>query len=137
MPDRGAGAGPWSPQDKRSWAVTFWATLAANLVTVLVVGGAVVVLHAERARQPHHALGARFWWGQGITLGAAVVMILFILVVASERGWAGWLDPSDRRPELPFREKAVLVLAAVFLTVIAWTAGVTILVLMGAAAGLK
>jgi hypothetical protein len=38
----------WSSADKRSLAISFGATLAANIATVLVVGIALVIAHTSR-----------------------------------------------------------------------------------------
>jgi hypothetical protein len=69
--------GQWSRQDRRTWVVTFGATLAANLATVLVLGGALAVLRWTRGRQPHHHLGASYWVAVAglIVLGAGVLLV--------------------------------------------------------------
>jgi hypothetical protein len=108
---------PWSPQDSRTWIITFGAGLAANLATVLVIGAAVAYLHFARANLPHHRLPTEFWKLQAAVLGAMVVGGVVVLVLL--RGPRGGLWA---------RIASGLIVLCLFLTLLVW---------IGAAAGIK
>src|SRR5215472_1536320 len=91
MDEQGGEAGsqraPWSPQDSRTWIITFGAGLAANLATVLVVGAALVFLRVTRGGAPHHRLPAAYWQltALGIVGGVGLVVVK-VIVRRTERG---------------------------------------------------
>jgi hypothetical protein len=123
MSEQGEGAGTqragWSPQDSRAWVITFGATLAANLATVLVVGAALVLLHYMRGNQPHHRLGPIFWAEDAALLVIGAVLGVSVLRTRDQDGvFDRWLD----------RFSGVVAVLFVLLG---------LLVLIGAAAGIK
>jgi hypothetical protein len=121
MDEQGEGAEPqrdrWSPQDQRTWVITFGATLAANVATVLVVGAALAFLHWARGNQPHHRLGASFW---GSNVVALVGVTLTLLAARSLRRSGG----SNRWWIRVFVGGSVLIVLVVLLDVIGAAAGI-------------
>ena len=51
----------WSKEDMRLWIITFGATLAANIATVVFIAAAVSLLHFLIRQQPNHQLSGRDW----------------------------------------------------------------------------
>jgi hypothetical protein len=100
-PEVGKG---WSEQDRRTLIITTVGTLAANIVTVILVGGAIALAHRFKAGQTESAalLGGLF--GVGIGLFLIVIGIVMSLVfrrwgrLVGDRGlpgpnslrWGGW-----------------------------------------------
>ncbi len=100
-PDVGKG---WSEQDRRTLIITIVGTLAANIATVILVGGAIALAHMNKAGQTESAALLAGLGGVGIGLFLIVIGIVIGLVfrrsgrLARERGlpvpnslrWFGW-----------------------------------------------
>jgi ABC-type nickel/cobalt efflux system permease component RcnA len=79
----------WSPDDSKLLAITFVATVAANLVTVLFVGLAIALSHGINQRK------ANFW-----TYGLLIVAIA-ISVLGPAIAFVAVRDIGKRRTDTP------------------------------------
>jgi hypothetical protein len=113
-----------SDADKRTLVVTFAGTLAANLLTVLVVGGAIAIIHYSESAEPprDHGLIVLF-----LALTSVILVFFYAVLALFARAFA------KRKPASQLRR---------FLYTFApFYVGIPLiglfLVLVGAAAGIK
>jgi hypothetical protein len=76
VPEAGRG---WSEQDRRTLIITVAGGLAANVGTVILVGGAIAFVHLRR----HSSV----WWQLATALEVIVLGLIFVAVgIAARRG---------------------------------------------------
>jgi hypothetical protein len=91
----------WSEQDRRTLIITIVGTLAANISTVILVGGAIALAHWQRSGQTENAVIAAGLGGVGLGLFFAVIGLVFRRMarwlarepgppVSNAMSWVGW-----------------------------------------------
>jgi hypothetical protein len=122
VPEAGKG---WSEQDRRTLIITIVGTLAANIATVILVGGAIAAARLNKAGQTESAavLG---WLG-----GAGIGLFIFVVgLVLRRRG--------RRARERVLPGPSLLLLAGWYAIVLGgvWVLW-SVMILVGLAAGVK